>query len=105
MKLARLESTTQHPSPESAERGQRLADERIRRVEAGEGVAPDRERSLQQEVAEMEPEALAGFAGGELILQQAKALAVELTHADAPLAHLIRPDALPGVPLSIDDEA
>lgn len=52
MKLQRLGSTTQRPSQEAIERARESVDERVRRVEAGEGVEGDRERSLQQELDE-----------------------------------------------------
>ena len=54
MKLPSLASTTQHPTRESVERV-RHADEQVRRVELMEGVEGDRQRSLQQELAEIEP--------------------------------------------------
>ena len=50
MKLDRLASTTQRLSRESIERARHVAGERIRRVDALEGVEGDRQRSLQQEM-------------------------------------------------------
>lgn len=105
MKLSRLESTTQRPSRESVERVQQLTDERIRRVEAGEGVAADRERSLSQEVALTAPETLVGFEAEASAMQTAKDLADALTRPDAELDHLIRPEVLPDLAPGVDDEA
>ena len=50
MKLDRLTSTTAKPSQEALERGREAVAQDFRRVEASEGVDPDRQRSLQQEL-------------------------------------------------------
>lgn len=65
MKLSRLSSTTQRPTQESIERVRHVDEERIRRVEVMEGVEGDRQRSLQQEMAEIQPAALGDFHGEE----------------------------------------
>ena len=78
MKLDRLASTTQRLSQESLARARYVAGERIRRVEALEGVEGDRQRSVQQEMAEIEPGAISAFKGGEQILQDARGLALQV---------------------------
>jgi hypothetical protein len=79
MKLDRLTSTTQHLSPESSERARHVADESILRVGAMEGVEGDRQRSLQQELAEFDPQAVGAFDGGELIMAAAHDVAIQLS--------------------------
>jgi len=105
MRLTRLSSTTQRPTQESIERVRHVDDERIRRVEVMEGVEGDRQRSLQQELAEIEPAALGDFHGEEKILQEARDVAAQLLDPDVGTDSLIKP----GVPLSrligIDDSA
>lgn len=79
MKLDRLSSTTQPISSESRERARHVADETVLRVAAMEGVEGDRQRSLQQELADFDPRAVGGFAGGELIMANAHELALQLS--------------------------
>lgn len=78
MKLDRLSSTTQHISAESRDRARHVADETVLRVGAMEGVEGDRQRSLQQELADFDPRAVGGFSGGQLILTNAHELALQL---------------------------
>jgi len=82
MKLDRLTSTTQHLSQESRERARHVAAESIRQVAAMEGVEGDRQRSLQQEVAEFDQKAIASFAGGELVVAAAHEIAAQLAALD-----------------------
>jgi hypothetical protein len=63
MKLNRLDSTTQPLSREAVARARHVAGEQVRRVEAPEGVEGDRQRSLQQELAEFDPRAIGPFEG------------------------------------------
>jgi hypothetical protein len=70
MKLDRLSSTTPRLSQESMVRAHEVAGERIRRVEALEGVEGDRQRSVQQEILSIEPGAISDFNGGERVLQE-----------------------------------
>ena len=63
MKLSRLESTTQSHSRDSVERAEQAGAQQIRRVEALEGIEGDKERSLQQERAEVEALAIGDFSG------------------------------------------
>ncbi|MGE5471694.1 MAG: hypothetical protein ACM3X0_12915 [Bacteroidota bacterium] len=105
MKLNRLESTTPHPATESVEPARPAAGDQVCRVEALHGTS-DRQRSLQQEMAELDPNAVGPFAGGERILQDAKAVATQLAALGADgQALLIKP--LPGdLGLGrVDDEA
>ena len=71
MKLPSLASTTQRPTRESVERVHQVAHERIRRVESMEGIEGDRQRSLRQELDEIEPAAMATFEGQAEILREA----------------------------------
>ena len=105
MKLTRLSSTTQRPTQESIERVRLADDERIRRVEVMEGVEGDRQRTLQQELAEIEAAAVGDFHGEEKVLQEARDVAAQLLDLDVGTDSLIKP----GVPLDrligIDDTA
>lgn len=78
MKLNCLESTTQKPSSQLVERPRQVASEPTRRVEAAEGVEDDRQRSLQQELAEFDPRAVGPFDGGERIMHDAREMAAQL---------------------------
>ena len=96
MKLNRLNSTTQSPPHE---------DEAILRVNAMEGIEGDRQRSLQQEINEIDPNAIGAFHGGEHILEDVRQLAAELTALGNQVDHLMKPSA-PNVRFhAIDDEA
>lgn len=79
MKLTRLDSTTQHLAPEAVERAQHAADHGQRRVEAMEGVAGARQRSLQQEIADGDAPELAPCAGSAQALENARQVAAELS--------------------------
>ncbi len=105
MKLARLESTRLPSLHELHGPLRQPADLQIAPVDAAEGAAPDRQRSLQQEVAEIEAEALADFHGEALIMADAKALAEQLAHSETPLADLIRTESLRKQPHGVDEEA
>ncbi len=104
MKLSRLESTTQRHSPDAIERARHVAGESVRRVEALEGVEGDRQRSLQQEIADFDPRVIASFEGGEHVLQDARQIAAELTLLGARRSGLVKLRAL-SLPCSrIDDK-
>lgn len=104
MKLTHLASTTQRPSAEVVERARQSGSGQVRRVEAAEGISGDRERSLQQEMAEVPPELTADFAGGELIREEAHALAERLTLEGMP-ASLLKTDVLVRHLPNVNDEA
>jgi hypothetical protein len=103
MKLTPLSSTTQSPTRESSEWVRSVDDEQIRRVEVMEGIEGDRRRSLQQEIAEVDPAAIGDFHGQERVLQGAREVAAQLLDMDVGMDSLIKP----GVPLDrligIDD--
>lgn len=103
MKLTRLSSTTQRPTRESSERVRPVDNEQIRRVEVMEGIEGDRQRSLQQEIAEVDPAAVGDFHGRDRVLQGARDVAAQLLEMDVGTDSLIKP----GVPLDrligIDD--
>lgn len=90
MKLPSLTASTPHLSQDAKELA-RAGGERIRRVEASEGLEGDRERSLQQELAEVEHAALSGLESDEHVRQEARDLAEQLSTLDAGLESLIRP--------------
>ena len=104
MKLDRLAGMTPRPSPESMEPA-RHGDPRIRRVEALQGVEGDRQRSLQQEMAEIEAAAIGEFNGSEQALQGARDVAAQLAALGAALDDLIKPAGLPAVIPGVDDTA
>ena len=104
MKLPALPSTTQGATPESVARAQHAAAASVRRVEAAEGLAADRERSLQQELDEVEAAALADFEGQALIQDEAHALAERLAREGLPEG-LLRTDVLLRQRPAVDDEA
>lgn len=95
MKLDRLVSTTQSPSVDAAERVHHAAD--VRRVEAPEAVDGDRERSLQQELAEFDPRAAGPSAAGERMREEARAVAEQLANLGDKADDLLRPDLPAGV--------
>ena len=102
MKLPSLVSTTQRPTRESVERV-RHADERVRRVELMEGVEGDRQRSLQQEIDEIEAAAIAPFEGQAQIQREASEAAAQLLALGAAADNLIKSDALPKVLPAVDE--
>ena len=63
MKMSRLPSTTQQATPEAAERAALVQAGSVRRVEPMEGVVNERERSLQQDMAEVDPRAVGPLSG------------------------------------------
>lgn len=105
MKLNRLESTTQQHSPDAIERARHVANESVRRVEALEGVEGDRQRSLQQEIAEFDARAIGPFAGDDHMLQGARQVAAELTLLGSNRNGLLKLQALSLPCVRIDDKA
>ena len=105
MKLSRLESTTQHHSQDAIERARHVAGESVRRVEALEGVEGDRQRSLQQELADFDPRAIGSFEGSEHMLQDARRVAAELTLLGSNRNGLLKLQALSLHCSRIDDQA
>jgi hypothetical protein len=105
MKLDRLTSTTQHLSPESRERARHVADESILRVGAMEGVEGDRQRSLQQELAEFDPNAVGPFDGGELIMAAAHEVATQLSTLGNAANFLVKTPVMRLIHASVDAKA
>ena len=105
MKLTQLGNTTQRPVTAGSVRPHPADGERVRRVEALDASESDRQRSLQQEMAEIEAEAIADFAGGDKILQDARAVAEQLAALGAAADELIKPAALPVGLRGVDDQA
>lgn len=105
MKLSRLSSTTQHSTQASIERGRHVDAERIRRVEVMEGIEGDRQRSLQQEMAEIESAALGDFHGEEKVLQEARDVAAQLLDAEIGTDSLIKPAVPLDRLIGVDDMA
>ena len=81
MKMSRLPSTTQQASPEAAERAALAQAGTVRRVEPMEGVVNERERSQQQDMAEVDPRAVGPYQGVERRRQQADQLARQIGRA------------------------
>lgn len=105
MKLTRLASTTQRPSQESIERVRQAGDFRVRRVEMLEGVEGDRQRTLQQEMAEIDPGAIAAFEGSDQVLQGARQLAAQVAALGPAADELIKPASLGKLLHGVDDQA
>jgi len=105
MKLNRLESTTQKPSSQPVERPRPVAGEPARRVEALEGVEADRQRSLQQELAEFDPRAVGPFDGGERIMQDAREVAAQLVSLGEAVDTMIKVGPAARSICGVDDKA
>ena len=105
MKLTRLSSTTQRPSRYSSERVRPVDNEQIRRVEVMEGIEGDRQRTLQQEIAEVAPGAVGDFHGQERVLQEARDAAAQLLEMDFGTDSLIKPGVSLDRLIGIDDSA
>jgi hypothetical protein len=105
MKLTRLSSTTQRPTRESSERVRPVNDERIRRVELMEGIEGDRQRTLLQEIAEIDPGAIGGFHGEEHVQKEARDVAAQLLEMDFGTDSLIKPGVSLDRLIGIDDSA
>lgn len=78
MKLNRFESASYHPaSGDLPERLEAVSGERIRRVEAAEGLENDRQRSLRQELAG-QPDPERDSVANDAALTQAHHLAAQI---------------------------
>ncbi|UCV11410.1 hypothetical protein KI614_14880 [Dechloromonas denitrificans] len=78
MQLKRLDSTTQPRAIDARESLRQPHGEQIRRVEALAAVENDRQRSLQQEMAEVDARSLGPFEGSQQVLQEARSVAARL---------------------------
>lgn len=97
MKLDRLTSTTQHLSQNAREHARHVAAEGVAQVVAIEGIEGDRQRSLQQEVAEFDQRVLDPFAGAGQVLAAAHEIAVQLVSRSSDVHSLVKtvsPDPL-----------
>ena len=71
-----------------------------------EGIEGDRQRSLRQELDEIEPAAMATFEGQAKILREASSVAAQLLTLGAAADVLIKADDLPrAVVPQVDDSA
>ena len=104
MKLNRLESTTQHNTGESVAPARPLPGERVRRVEAASGLEGDRQRSLQQEIGEFDPQAIGPFAGAAQVLEDAHAMAVQLAALGTAADALIKVTSTSAAFAKVDDK-
>jgi len=105
MKVDRLASTTPRQPSESTERKAAVASERINPVAALDGVESDRGRSLQQELAEIDPGAIGDFHGAEQVMQGARDVASQLVAMGSAVDGLIKPAGLKMGHRGIDDSA
>ena len=92
MKLTTLTSGLRSPAPACWTQSAPADDLRVLRVEALDSTSPDRQRTLQQEMFEIEPNAVAQFHGNERILEDARALAAELSAVPGSLSRLVKAD-------------
>ena len=104
MKLNHLESTTQKPSSQLVERPRQAPGEPARRVEAMEGLEADRQRSLQQDLAEFDPRAVGPFEGEERILKDAREVAAQLVLLGEAADVMIKPGRAARGFLGVDDK-
>ena len=106
MKLNRFESAGYHPA--SGDVPERLAaapGERIRRIEASEGLENDRQRSLRQELAG-QPEAAQESAANDAVANQAHHLAAQIVDLGSQADQLVRVSVLENSGLhTVDDSA
>ena len=103
MKLTRLSSTTQRTSRESSERVRPVDNEQVRRVEVMDGIEGDRQRTLQQEIAEVDPGAVGDFHGQERVRQGARDVAAQLLEFDFGTDSLIKSGVALDRLIGIDD--
>ena len=105
MKLHRLSSTTQRISQESVDRVRQAAGEGVRRVEMMEGIEGDRQRSLRQELAEIDPNAIGEFNGSEQLLQEAREVASKLAELGDSVDDLLKSSVVARKLYGVDDKA
>lgn len=105
MKLSHLKSTTQSIPLEAAERLRHAPTEAVLRVNAMEGIEGDRQRSLQQEINEIDPNAIGRFRGNQHILEDVRELAAEIAAMGKQADHLMKQINTNGHFHAIDDQA
>ncbi len=79
-------------------------ENKVPRVESLDIVSQDRKRSLQDEMAEIEPNAIGQFHGEEKVLQSARELAAKLSASSGHISSLVKLDSQPAQIHHIDDE-
>ncbi len=102
MKLDRLTSTTRQISHEAAERARAAAADNHRRVEAAEGIDPDRERSAQQELAAAAETSVPTEGQAQ---QVAKGVAAKILDLGSTATRLLKPAAGSPPPAVVDTRA
>ncbi len=106
MKLNRFESASHHPS--SGDMPERLAaapGERIRRVEASDGLENQRQRSLRQELAG-QPEVPQEPAANDVVARQAHHLATQIIDLGPQADQLVQVSVIENSGLhTVDDSA
>lgn len=105
MKLDRLTSTTQQLSPNAREHARHVAAERVVQVGAIEGIEGDRQRSVQQEIADFDQRLLAPFAGAGQMLETAHKIAVQLSALADHAESLVKPVSVQPLPQNVDAKA
>lgn len=100
MKLNELSSCSRTQSLHTSTEPALSVESKIHRIEAMENISPDRKRSLQDELAEIEQNAIGPFHGKERILEETKELAAELAGMSSQISTLVKPCGFH----SIDDE-
>ncbi len=107
MKLNILSSTTQHITAEARERAHATAHEAVLRVEGIEALAGDRQRSLQQELASINPDAIGDYHGQAQVAAAAHAVAIALAAQGELANRLIDPNRITTLqnPQAVDEEA
>lgn len=105
MKLDRLASTTARLSSEAAERARETSTVAVRRVEMAEGIEGDRERSLPQELASVDPRVVGDFAGEERLLEEARAVAAGIAGLGEHAGDLLQAEVLADRLPHLDDNA
>lgn len=104
MKLAPLSSGARTQAYKSLASMSHVVENKVHRVEALDSSSPDRKRSLQDEIAEIEPSAIGQFHGNERILQNARELAAELSALSGHISSLVKPGSQFPQAHHIDDE-
>lgn len=90
MKADRLPSSRSALTAEAGERARTRADETIWHIAEAEGSEADRGRSLNEELADFEVQAVGDFAGRERIRRNARELALQFAALGADAGALVR---------------
>ena len=104
MTLSRLASTTQQHSPESVERARVSSRRAVRQVDPVERATNEKERSLLQELAAIDPRLSQPFSGDAKIQRDTRELASKLRKLDKRSCRLILLDAPVAIRKRVDDQ-